>query len=139
RATSSSRRSLERALGLPASRLLGERVQHRRLVNRCWSRDVFTFDNGTHRTAQDLARPGFGQRRDDINIAEGRHRPKIVSDLGHELSAKLLSINVSIGGEYDVSHRFLSLDLIGNTDHGGLCYGRVFSNDRFQRPGGEPV
>ena len=45
-----------------------------------------------HRLAQDLARAGLGQRRDDVDLAQGRDRADLVAHPLHELLADPVAV-----------------------------------------------
>ena len=81
---------------------------------------VGTVGDPTHGLAQDLPRPGLGQRRYDGDVLERSDGADLVAHHLHQLGGELCLVALDAGLEHDEPARDLPLHRVGDSDHGAL-------------------
>jgi UDP-GlcNAc3NAcA epimerase len=96
-----------------------------------WNRLVAAVGDPAHGLAQDLAGPGLGQRRYDVDGGEAGHRSDRMPHRRHQFGGQ--AVGGGAGLEHHQSARHLTLYFIGYADHRALGHRRMRRQDRLDR------
>ena len=100
-------------------------VQHVGVLDRRRHRRVLAVGDLAHRLAQDLARPGLRQPRDDRDVLERGNGADLLTHLRDERTADVVRVAVDPGLQHHEPARHLALQRVGDADHRALGDGRV--------------